>query len=177
MGRNFFLTTERIGFSEWKEDDIKLAVLLWGEPAVTRFICASGKFSENDIVSRLQKEIDINIRFHVQYWPIFEIASNELIGCCGLKPYEGREYELGFHLRSKFWRQGYAVEAATAVIGYAFTVLKAERLFAGHNPKNTASKNVLSKLGFHYIGDEFYEPTGLYHPSYELASNCQLDGE
>lgn len=27
------------------------------------------------------------------------------------------------------------------------------------------------KLGFIYIGDEFYEPTGLYHPSYELEAS------
>lgn len=102
MERCFFLTTERIGFSKWHHDDIKLAELLWGEPAVTRYICASGKFSEDDIVNRLKKEIDINFKFHVQYWPIFEIATNELIGCCGLRPYKAREFELGFHLRSKF---------------------------------------------------------------------------
>lgn len=173
MKRDFFLTTERIGFSEWQEDDIELAKRLWGEPAVTRFICASGKFSEDDIVSRLKKEIDMNYKFHVQYWPNFEMTSNELIGCCGLRPYKDRKYELGFHLRSKFWRQGYAVEAATAIIDYAFTVLKAEGLFAGHNPQNIASQKILSKLGFHYIGGEFYEPTGLYHPSYELSSSSQ----
>ncbi len=46
--------------------------------------------------------------------------------------------------------------------------MKADALFAGHNPHNTESAKVLRKLGFHYIGDEFYEPTGLYHPSYEL---------
>lgn len=169
MEREFFLTTERTGFSAWREEDIDLAQLLWGEPAVTRWICASGKFSADDIAGRLQKEIDTNRRFHVQYWPVFELASGELIGCCGLRPYASHKYELGFHLRSKFWRQGYAVEVASAVIRYAFTVLKADGLFAGHHPQNTASKRVLSKLGFHYIGDEFYGPTGLYHPSYELA--------
>ena len=46
--------------------------------------------------------------------------------------------------------------------------LNATAIFAGHNPKNTASCYVLEKLGFQYIGDEYYEPTGLYHPSYEL---------
>ncbi len=30
MDRDFFLTTNRIGFSEWEKDDIKLAELLWG---------------------------------------------------------------------------------------------------------------------------------------------------
>jgi RimJ/RimL family protein N-acetyltransferase len=77
-------------------------------------------------------------------------------------------YEIGFHLRPDFWRKGFAVEAASAAILYAFNILRAEGLFAGHNPKNIASKHVLGKLGFRYIRDEFYAPTGLYHPSYEL---------
>ena len=78
------------------------------------------------------------------------------------------EYEIGFHLRPAYWRQGYAAECARAVIDYAFSTLEAKKLFAGHNPNNTASAKVLGKLGFAYIGDEFYAPTGLNHPSYEL---------
>ena len=30
MERDFFLTTKRIGFSEWQKDDIALAEILWG---------------------------------------------------------------------------------------------------------------------------------------------------
>lgn len=168
MTRNYFMRTDRIGFSNWQEDDISLANLLWGDSNVTKYICASGKFSADEIAARLKTEIETDHKYHVQYWPVFELSSNELIGCCGLRPHGGKKYEIGFHLRPEFWRQGYAVEAATAVISYAFTVLHADALFAGHNPANTASQKVLQKLGFHYIGKEFYEPTGLYHPSYEL---------
>lgn len=168
MERTFFLTTDRVGFSRWRQEDTKLAETLWGDPAVTRFICASGRFSAQDITNRLNKEISNNSEHHVQYWPVFELAAGELIGCCGLRPHGVNEYEIGFHLRPEFWGQGYAIEAANAVIRYAFSVLKAEKLFAGHNPKNIASQKVLCKLGFTYIGDAFYEPTGLYHPSYEL---------
>ena len=171
MKKNYFLKTDRIGFSIWEKDDIQLAQLLWGDPEVTKFICASGRFSENDITVRLAKEIENNMEHQVQYWPIFELSSNELIGCCGLRPYDERKYEIGFHLRTKFWGQGYAMEAAKAVIDYAFSVLKAEGLFAGHNLNNTVSAKVLRKLGFAYIRDEFYEPTGLYHPSYELRNH------
>ncbi|MBO5208380.1 MAG: GNAT family N-acetyltransferase [Lachnospiraceae bacterium] len=170
MTRDFFLKTNRIGFSIWSQEDIKLAELLWGNPEVTKYICASGVFSEKDIINRLEKEVSNNAEYNVQYWPIFELATNELIGCCGLRPYEESKYEIGFHLRPAFWRQGYAMEAANAVIQYAFTELTAKGLFAGHNPNNIASQKVLNKLGFTYVGDEFYEPTGLYHPSYELTS-------
>lgn len=169
MKREFFLKTGRIGFSKWNRDDIKLAELLWGDPKVTRFICAGGKFSPDDIANRLNKEIFNGEKHQVQYWPIFELATNDLIGCCGLRPYKENEYEIGFHLRPMFWGQGYATEAANAVINYAFSVIKADKLFAGHNPNNVASRKLLNKLGFIYICDEFYEPTGLYHPSYELS--------
>lgn len=74
------------------------------------------------------------------------------------------------YLRNEFWGKGYAKEAADAVIDYAFSVLKAKKLFAGHNPNNIASRKVLNKLGFTYVRDEFYEPTGLFHPSYELEN-------
>lgn len=78
-----------------------------------------------------------------------------------------REYEIGFHLCPEFWGKGYAKETADVTIDYAFSVLKAKKLFAGHNPNNIASRKVLGKLGFSYVGDEFYEPIGLFHPSYE----------
>ena len=166
--REFFMKTDRIGFSKWSHDDIELANLLWGNPEVTQFICATGVFSPEDISARLKKEIENDQQFGIQYWPVCELATGELIGCCGLRPYSNGIYEIGFHLRPEFWRKGFAVEAATAAINYAFSELQAEGLFAGHNPKNIGSSKVLAKLNFQYIRDEFYAPTGLYHPSYEL---------
>lgn len=164
----FFLKTDRIGFSRWSEEDLPLAQSLWGDPKVTRYICASGSFSSRDIENRLQQEIANNKAFGIQYWPIFELASGEFLGCCGLRPREGRQYELGFHLRPQFWGQGLAAEAARAVICYAFDILEADSLFAGHNPRNVNSGKVLKKLGATCVGEEFYAPTGLNHPSYLL---------
>lgn len=148
---------------------MNLATSLWGNPQVTQFICATGVFSPEDISARLKKEIENDRQFGIQYWPIFELATGQLIGCCGLRPYSDGIYEIGFHLRPQFWRKGFAVEAATAAINYAFNKLHVKGLFAGHNPKNIASSKVLAKLNFRYVRDEFYAPTGLYHPSYELT--------
>lgn len=170
MSRNYFLKTERIGFSRWEPTDAALAKSLWGDPRVTRFICAGGIFSDNDILERLKLEIAQEQTSRVQYWPIFELTSGELIGCCGLRPRAGTEYEIGFHLRPAFWGRGYAGEAARAVIHDAFTARGVSALFAGHHPENAASRKLLKSLGFVYIGDQFYGPTGLYHPSYELKN-------
>ena len=174
MERTCFLKTDRTGFSRWTDADLPLAQSLWGDPAVTNHICATGIFSQSDIENRLKLEIANGEQFGIQYWPIFELASGELIGCCGLRPHGEKQLEIGFHLRPQFWGQGYAVEAARAVISYAFETLQTDSLFAGHNPRNVNSAKVLKKLGFSFVGEEFYAPTGLHHPSYILkdpASN------
>lgn len=167
MNRTFFMQTKRIGFSKWNVNDTALAQQLWGSPEVTKYICATGVFTKEQIQKRLELEIENNEKYSIQYWPIFALETGELIGCCGLRPYAENTYEIGFHLRPQFWGKGYAMEAANAAIEYAFTTLQAEKIFAGHNPKNVGSQKVLAKLGFEYLRDEFYEPTGLYHPSYE----------
>jgi len=173
--REFFLRTARTGFSTWREDDLPLARSLWGDALVTRYISASGAFSEREIEERLKTEMENQRRFGVSYWPVFDAATLDFIGCCGLRPYRPEEkvYELGFHLRSRYWGMGLGTETARAVIGYAFDALNAADLFAGHNPNNLNSAKVLQKLGFHYTHGEFYAPTGLYHPSYRYRTHAQ----
>ena len=169
--REYFIKTVRIGFSKWNNDDINLASQLWGEEEVTRFICSTGKFTQEEIANRLNTEIRNHELYHIQYWPIFELSTDELIGCCGIRPYKSEKhfYELGFHLRKKYWGQGDAAEAANAAIDYSFHILNAKKLYAGHHPENKASEKLLMKLGFQFIGKEFYIPTGLYHPLYEMV--------
>jgi len=163
----YFLCSERLGFRWWTEEDFPLAKLLWGDPEVTRLFSRK-PLSDIDVQKRLNTEIDCATTHGMQYWPMFELASDELVGCCGLRPYRGSEkiYELGFHLRPPYWGKGFATEAARAVVAYGMDRLAASAIFAGHHPANMESRKVLLKLGFEETGTEFYEPTGLYHPSY-----------
>lgn len=167
---NYFMITDRLGFRRWREDDLALAQALWGDPRVTNLIDARGELTEEQVREKLEKEIATEKEFGVQYWPIFLLENDEHAGCCGLRPYDLSQqvYEIGFHIRADHWRKGYAIEAARAVIHYAFSDLGARSLFAGHNPKNEPSRLILTKLGFLYERDEFYPPTGLLHPSYIL---------
>jgi ribosomal-protein-alanine N-acetyltransferase len=170
----YFLQTRRLGFRLWQATDLGLALGLWGDADVTCLI--GGPFSAQQVQERLAREMANQAQYRVQYWPIFLLATDEHAGCCGLRPYqlEQQRYEIGFHLRKACWGQGLAVEAAQAVLHYAFTQLGAEGLFAGHNPANQASRHILQKLGFTYTHDEFYPPTGLNHPSYLLIKSDYL---
>ena len=172
----YFLRSERLGFRLWCERDVDLAWALWGDPEVTRLI--GGPFSKEQVEERLKQEIATVASHGIQYWPIFLLGTGEHVGCCGLRPYQPEEkiYEIGFHVRKAYWRRGYAVEGARAVIAYAFNTLGAAALFAGHNPENEASRRLLQKLDFAYTHDEYYPPTGLNHPSYLLTEEVFRQG-
>ncbi len=165
----YFLTTARLGFRPWSHADIELAMALWGDSEVTKLI--GGPFSKERVEARLVCEVSTQASHGVQYWPIFLLASGEHVGCCGLRPYKPEQniFEIGFHIRRPHWGQGYAFEAASAVINHAFGTLGVAGLFAGHNPANEPSHRLLEKLGFRYTHHEFYPPTGLNHPSYMLT--------
>jgi [ribosomal protein S5]-alanine N-acetyltransferase len=168
---DYFLTSQRLGFRTWRPEDIDLAVGLWTDPDVARFIHASGPPSPAAASERLAREIAMQAEHGVQYWPVFLLPEGAHAGCCGLRPYRPEQgiLELGVHIRPAFWRKGLAFEAAKAVIACAFGQRGARGLFAGHNPANTASREMLLKLGFRYTHDELYPPTGLMHPSYLLT--------
>jgi RimJ/RimL family protein N-acetyltransferase len=170
MDRKFFLDSDRVKFSIWDDTDLVYAKILWGDDEVTKYI--GGPFNEEMIQKRLLLETQNQERFKIQYWPLFLKENGSFIGCCGLRPY--KEYdairEMGFHLCRQYWGYGLATEAAKRVMEYAFNGLKVSRLFAGHNPKNEQSKRTLLKLGFRYIRDEYYPPTRLNHPSYEIEA-------
>ncbi len=166
----YFLTTQRLGFRHWSPDDLPLALELWGDDEVTRWI--GGPFSREQVEARLARECASP---ELQYWPIFRLEDDAFAGCCGLRAYQPRIHELGFHLCRAHWGRGYASEAARAAIAWGFDTLGAEALFAGHHPSNDASRALLAKLGFEYTHDEHYGPTGLMHPSYLLRSPRSRD--
>ena len=165
---NYFIESERIGFSKWDYKDITLAKKLWGDEKVAKYISAKGYFTDEEIQSRLEKEISNEKQLGIQYWPMYLKETGEFIGCCGLRPYhlEKNIYETGYYLLPQFWGRGLATEALKRVIDYAFNYLKVSNIFSGHNPNNIASKKVLEKVGFNFIRNEYYEGTGLMHPSY-----------
>ncbi|MDL2318430.1 GNAT family N-acetyltransferase [Eubacteriales bacterium OttesenSCG-928-A19] len=172
--RAYFMRTDRVLFSTWTPEDLSLAQVLWGDPGVTRYICESGRFAPEEIEARLETEIRRQTESGAQYWPIFaaEFAAEDegFLGCCGLRPWPDDEsaWELGVHLLPAHWGKGLAPEAARASMAYAFDTLGADRVYAGHHPDNAASAKVLTRLGFTYMMDSFYAPTGLYHPAYVI---------
>ena len=173
--REYFLTSERLSFSVWREDDLAYAQTLWGDPEVTKYLISGGRMSPEDVRRRLEQEIGTFRAHGIQYWPVFLKGTGEFVGCCGLRPHgdDPQVLEIGVHLVRAHWGKGIATEACGAVINHAFEELDVSCLFAGHNPNNSASARMIRKLGFTYVADEYYPSTGLMHPSYKMVKRFQ----
>jgi ribosomal-protein-alanine N-acetyltransferase len=82
---------------------------------------------------------------------ILRKADQGLMGICGVHP--RRNWEIGYWLGKLYWGHGYATEVGTALLGFGFDTLGAERLAAEWFHDNPASGRVLEKLGFRHIGE------------------------
>lgn len=76
------------------------------------------------------------------------------IGWCGLDNLEpARPNPVIFYLlKAEYWGQGYATEAAGALLETAFCELALARVDGGAEFANAASKRVMEKVGMRYLG-------------------------
>jgi len=143
---------------------------LWGDPAVTALIDSRGKLTEAQVHEKLYAEIERERSSGVQYWALFDHRNGDFVGCGGLRPWvytpSEADFEVGFHLVKRCWGKGFGTEAALGALEYAWEKLRLSKVYAGHHPDNRASEKILKKLGFEFIENAFYKPTGLMHPSY-----------
>jgi RimJ/RimL family protein N-acetyltransferase len=71
-----------------------------------------------------------------------------LLGCIGLTlKLEFENAELGYWIGEEHWNNGFATEAAAALVKYAFDTLGLHKIFAHYFSDNGASGRVLEKIG------------------------------
>jgi RimJ/RimL family protein N-acetyltransferase len=80
-------------------------------------------------------------------------SSGELCGACGLQVASAQQRaELGYWIGVPYWGQGFATEAAHAVVEFGFNTLGLHRIYASHFAENAASGRVLEKIGMLHEG-------------------------
>jgi [ribosomal protein S5]-alanine N-acetyltransferase len=149
-GREVVLETDRLLLRPWRVAEAVVLHELWTErdPRVPphRRIDADGRPTLTD----LEHWIRTNRPSLIGLLAVERKAGRDVIGYCGLVD-SGRgsdeEPELAFELLRRVWRQGYATEAALAVLDWARSS-GYERLWATVWEWNIASRRVLAKVGF-----------------------------
>ena len=77
-----------------------------------------------------------------------------LIGNCGIRMDKANavQADIGYELDPNYWNQGYATEAAHAIVDFGFDRLGVHRIWANCVADNTGSAHVLEKLGMKLEG-------------------------
>jgi RimJ/RimL family protein N-acetyltransferase len=75
-----------------------------------------------------------------------------LIGMIGFGPERDDQLSLGYWIGRPHWGQGFATEAAQALIDATFTLASADEIVATTRSINAASRGVLEKCGFQLSG-------------------------
>lgn len=88
---------------------------------------------KNGAVAAVHKEID------------------KVIGYILFNEYGDGVYEIGWFYNKNYWRKGYAFEACSAVIDYAFDSMNAHKIFA-ETIDSVKSVNLMKKLGMKLEG-------------------------
>lgn len=93
-------------------------------------------------------------------WMAYDRGSGELVGRGGLSLVDvdgERRLEVGWAVRQKLWRRGYATEIGRAGITFAREEMGADEVVAFTEVHNRASRLVMEKLGMDF-SHEFRQP-------------------
>jgi RimJ/RimL family protein N-acetyltransferase len=159
----FRIETERLYIRELLQDDDEGMFEMDRDPEVHRYIAqAPVKTIEEtrEVIAFIQKQY---AEHGIGRWAVIEKKSGNFIGWTGFKLMKeyanGRinHYDFGYRLTRSAWGQGIATEAARASLQYGIAQLKLTPVFAMTDVDNTASRNVLEKIGFRFVEIFNYE--------------------
>lgn len=148
----YTIETDRLLLRPLTEDDAG-AVFAWvSDPQVNRYMIYTRHTDveqTREWLRSIQPDED-NLEFG-----FVRRADGLLIGSGGTRPNGDGTWELGYNLRRDCWGQGYATEAARAILELAHRERGVKVFTAGHAVDNPASGRVMEKCGM--VFDHFGE--------------------
>jgi RimJ/RimL family protein N-acetyltransferase len=117
------------------------------------------------------REGQLNYLGRKDFWQLlFLKGTDTLIGSCGLHRanWDIPSFEIGYWAHTDFAGKGYISEAVNGICHFAFTHLRAERLFIRCDSENKRSVSVARRCGFSFEGTHLHDSRD--HLTNELAS-------
>lgn len=149
------IETERLILRDFVEDDWHAMLAYNSDPLYLRYNDSIEGTRERvqELIGWFlaQQKEDPRIKFQLA----ITLKSNHLlIGNCGVRMDEVNSVEanIGYELDPKHWNNGYATEAARAIVDFGFMRFGVHRIWADCIAENTGSVHVLEKLGMKLEG-------------------------
>ncbi|MCC9145974.1 MULTISPECIES: GNAT family N-acetyltransferase [unclassified Arthrobacter] len=149
------LETTRLLLRPYDAGDVDFVLDMYSRMEVQRFLGAAPKLMKN--LDEAQALIEAWGRVEdgiCGVWAVEERDTGKLAGTLLLKPIPASgperqpsgDIEIGWHFHPASWGQGFAAEAAAAVLEHSFS-LGLPRVVVVIDPANTASRRVCEKIG------------------------------
>lgn len=166
--QNILLETPRLLIREFLPSDEEAMFAMDRDPEVHRYL---GNKPYTDVQQSCEDIAIIQQQYAdhgIGRWAVVLKETSELIGWTGFKrmvePVNSHINHLDFGYRHarKFWRQGYAYEAAKAALDYGMESLGFTDIYAMTDVDNAGSRHILEKLGFRLMEIFAYDGRGLW---------------
>lgn len=152
------LETTRLVIRTFEPRDADPWLALVSDPEVRRFLPPGPVPTLEDLHAAIERRHAMEREHGYAMWAIDLKETGEFVGQCGLQPVErtGPEVELAYHFTRVLWNQGYATEAAIAVLAYGLGPVGLDRVIAIVMPENVRSWRVMEKAGMRFVGTATY---------------------
>lgn len=156
------IKTKRLLMRQWRDEDLFDFWLLNSDPEVMAYL--PGIPSEEDSNILAEKIIKLITKNGWGFWAIETLNDNTFIGFVGLNEpkYElpvNPCVEVGWRLARKYWGNGYATEAGSASLDFAFNNLNVNEIYSFTSVANNKSQAVMERLDMKNTYSNFNHPT------------------
>jgi RimJ/RimL family protein N-acetyltransferase len=165
------LETPRLVLRELAIADVDLIAPMLMHPEVMRYW--PRPYTREECDSWIENQQERYARDGYGYWLALDKATGAAIGQAGLVRQEidgVTEAGLGYIIHHRYWRKGFASEAAAASVNYAFEIGK-RRVVALIRPENRPSRGVAKRLGMQIEGGTMH--AGFKHLIYSISRSEQ----
>ena len=146
------LETKRLILRRLCADDAEFILELLNQPSFLRYIGDKGVRNTEDAIRYIETgPVASYDRFGFGLYLVELKESDVSIGMCGLLKRETLpDVDIGFAFLPGYWSQGYAFEAAAAVMNYGREALGLRRIVAITSLDNASSIKLLEKIGLRF---------------------------
>ena len=145
------IETERLLLRGWREGDHEPWAQMGRDPEVMRHF--PGPLDREQSDSMVQERLQPHVaRNGWGLWAVERKSDGTFLGFTGLAPVDFAcpiqgEVEIGWRLARHAWGHGYAFEAASAAVDFAFNRLSLDRIVAMTIEPNDRSRRLMDRLG------------------------------
>lgn len=144
------LETTRLVIRELEKSDAEFILKLLNAPSFLKYI------GDRNVRTKDQARIFIEEKYRKSYtengFGLYAVdlkSDNATTGICGLVKREGLDMpDIGFAFLPEFEGKGFGFESASAILNYSKETLGISEVWAIATQDNSASHNLLEKLGF-----------------------------